>query len=473
MNIQVGFTRDQIIDGLLTPKSRFFMDGKKVLMEKYLDYWGRIYGTLGILDKVASRLQPSESVALDALRETRFSIARLSGCGITFELYEGTVARIEKTNGGKDDDFSFSWHDYSVEFEDLTIYEVSFRHRDSGIRIESSIRVYEKDGMVRNRTFTLADLRRCISFRSFGDRNRRMREDGLVLPQNIINGRLLHDLLEEADRLGFILAVPLSTVLRRDIRTKYDLITGRGKVKDIPRTVDSCPLVIGYMMKSALEVFGKEALDVLRPENADILTARLEKKDSWKEICNNGCHVPTMIDEALAICLYDDMDADVATDYIRMCRKAGIRADLSIRSRQRLQEEIMRLERITGRESKLNVVPCFRNLARRLGDRYTLIENDRQLEDEGLGEKKNSYYSMLICLGLSALFTYDSPDGRHCIFEVGGDYGYFHCSQLSEDPDAPASAELKELEKLLEEINAGRKKTAPRKDKAGTTSDGM
>lgn len=444
MSVLMGFTRNQIIAGLCKGNySRKLTSDGKFDRKKYLDYRKTIENTFDSLDQFYSRFSGA-SVSVDNLKGEFLSLR--DDYNQTSSFVQGNVLRISR----EDRFHGYGPVRYDIEFSSYVALYISRPWGQTCFRAEAYA-----DGKLSPRAFTLFHLSQCIGFRSFSLDREEMTDDGLDLAQDVAGSRLLVELLEESRKTGFILPVDVNTILHSGNRTKYDVISQRGRLKGIPKSVNRYPLAVGYAMKRALAVVGRDGRARFEGRNAmNIIRILDEYRGRFQRYFGETFRsLTTILDFAIALHLYGDIDPRVSTLYLGLCREKGIIADLSIRNEQTMLEAVFRISPPKTRNRKMKIAEPFRILAQKISG-YELLETEKEMADEGCRQHNCvQTYIRAVNAGKCAIFTHVNAKGKRFTIEVGYDDGEYRCFQFKGVCNSDSPTDKMKFQKILEEVN--------------------
>ena len=455
-----SFTREEVISGLIAGNPHKFVDGgrspqcnrNRINRKNYLGFRKSVENVLNALDAVCEKLGDNNSVWFDTLMWYGFSCRRRFST-TSFDTFDGQIFRIGKEH-------TPTWRSssterkYLVEFENATVRSVCYDPRFSGNNRLWFCKEYHGDRGLSRLAFTLNDLLYCTDFESFDISTEQFVKDGFGIPEDVENLKLLMELVREAKELDIVLPVDLNTLLREGNRTKYDILSQRGRLKDIPKSVNRYPLVIGYMMKYSLPYFGKEGLPKFQGDNAK-KCIRILRDNSIIFRCRSGLRLRECIDMAIAKSIWPDIDYRVAVQYMHLCKKNGRKADLSIRNEHTMLDLIVEMSpKDRNHDRKMKIAEPFRILAGKIKG-YGLLLTEGEMKDEGLRQHNCvRTYIRDVNAGRCGIFTHVNGKGERFTIEVGYSDGQYRCLQFKGTCNSSSPEDEAEFIAVLNAVNA-------------------
>lgn len=447
-----SFTREEVISGLIAGNPHKFVDGwrsvqrdkNRINREHYLGFRKSVENVLNALDAVCEKLGDNNSVWFDTLMWCGFSCRKRIST-TSFDTSDGVVFRIGKRTASRK---------YLVEFMNVTERSVCYDPCSSGNNRLWFRKEYYGDNGFARLSFTLNDLLYCMDFESFDIGTEQYVKDGFTIPEDAENLKLLMELVREAEELDMAPPVDLNTLLHEGNRTKYDILSQRGRLKDIPKSVNRYPLVIGYMMKYSLPYFGKEGLPKFQGDNAR-KCIRILKDNPNIFSCGAGKRLRGCADMAIAKSIWPDIDLRVAERYLHLCRETGRKADMTIRNEHTMLDLIVEMSpRDTNHNRKMKIAEPFRILAGKIKG-YGLLLTEGEMKDEGL-RQHNCVRTYIgdVNAGRCGIFTHVNGKGERFTIEVGYSNGQYGCLQFRGTCNRRSPEDEAEFIAVLNAVNA-------------------
>lgn len=218
--------------------------------------------------------------------------------------------------------------------------------------------------------------------------------------------------------------VTINSILKKNFRTKYDILSNCGKVEGLPKSLNRYNINVGFAIR--------EASGLLSMDSMARLYGRANSERLLECLSNDRMPADSLkhsILNALARFLYPRIDIHVVQKYFSMCQENGLKADITISNEHTM---LKRMEAYWKRFSKshLHVAEPYAKLERLLNYRYHLITTEEELSYEG-AVQHNCVRTYLndIESGRCGIFTL-TEDGKRYTIEVNYSHGRYSCSQF-------------------------------------------
>ena len=219
----------------------------------------------------------------------------------------------------------------------------------------------------------------------------------------------------------------INSILKPSYRTKYDIISKGGTIKDLPKSINRYNINVDYVIREAKSLLSKDSMAKLYGKaNSERLLGCFYNEEDL--IRNYDCMRKYMV-AVLGRFLYPNIDLNVVLKYFAVCKANGFHPDLTI-SRERTMLEKLEPYFEKSPQNTLIVAEPFRRLEKMLDYKYHLIQSREELRFEGIIQRNCVYtYEDDIEAGFCGIFTYTENRNRYTI-EVLFYNGFYSCNQF-------------------------------------------
>ena len=237
------------------------------------------------------------------------------------------------------------------------------------------------------------------------------------------SARLFKQVMEEGCN-GY---ATINSILKPSYRTKLDIISKGGKIRNLPKSINRYNINVGYTIREAKDLLSKDSMAKLygKANSERLLECFYNSEDRFRIY---DCMRKYLL-VVLGRFLYPNIDLNVVLKYFSICKANGIHPDTTI-SRERTMLEKLEPYFEKHPQDTLTVAEPFKKLEKMLDYKYHLIQTQEELMYEGCIQRNCVYtYEDDINDGYCGIFTYTENGNRYTI-EVNFYNGFYSCPQF-------------------------------------------
>lgn len=220
--------------------------------------------------------------------------------------------------------------------------------------------------------------------------------------------KLFDLVMEECE--GLVLPLPLDRIVRHGNHTKTDIVSQRGRIKNLPKTLNKYPLPVGLAVAHMIKVMPESYARLLGKKNSEDLM------NIFRGFNGRRSSLLSYLEAGVAKLLYPTIDDHVAETYIRLCLKNKSVLDLSIRKEHTMLMKVLEMSKNEGNGRKLRIAKPFEVLSRIIGNEYELLGTEERLNLESMVQGNCvRTYARAVNEGRCAIFSYVADDRRYTI----------------------------------------------------------
>ena len=219
----------------------------------------------------------------------------------------------------------------------------------------------------------------------------------------------------------------INSILKPSYRTKYDIISKGGNIRNLPRSLNKYNINVGYLIREAKHLLSDDSMAKLygKKNEESLLDCFMANGKLFRRY---DCMKKYLV-VVLALYLFPNIDLNVVLKYFAVCKANGFYPDLTI-SRERTMLEKLEPYFEKTPQNSLNVAEPYRRLEKMLDYKYHLIQTKEELRFEGIMQRNCVYtYEDDIEAGYCGIFTYTENGNRYTI-EVLFYNGFYSCNQF-------------------------------------------